>query len=234
MDDTKSINEQFENFLILFASAVNAHAPLRTRSRKEQKLQKKPWLSSALLKPIKIKNKIYANVQQKYDEQQIYFLLMIQKRFKQSLEKAEQNYNNNVIISIQNGPRKIWKIIHDLAQCFSTCGMRIIRSTPRVSGGTRVAFIIFICTKAWIISFLVCCLSGLFLINKFCASLRFLLFRYTSIFMHIKQCQIMSQKPNNNFCTKLNVYKIEKFDVLCGRLLGNHNDFLVVFLKYHK
>ena len=67
---TKSNNEQFEKFLILFTSAVNAHAPLRTRSRKEQKLQKKLWLSSALLKSIKIKNKMYANVQQKYDEQQ--------------------------------------------------------------------------------------------------------------------------------------------------------------------
>ena len=66
MDDTKSINdnnEQFETFLILFTSAVNAIAPLRTRSRKEQKLHKKSRLSSALLKYIKIKNKMYANVQ---------------------------------------------------------------------------------------------------------------------------------------------------------------------------
>ena len=70
MDDTKSINEQFETFLILFTSAVKAIASLRTRSRKEQKLQKKPWLSFAQLKSIKIKNKMYANVQRKYDEQQ--------------------------------------------------------------------------------------------------------------------------------------------------------------------
>ena len=29
-DDTKSISEQFENFLSLFTSVVNAHAPLPT------------------------------------------------------------------------------------------------------------------------------------------------------------------------------------------------------------
>ena len=42
VDDTKSINEQFENFLSLFTLVVNAHAPQHIRSRKEQKLQKKP------------------------------------------------------------------------------------------------------------------------------------------------------------------------------------------------
>ena len=66
--DTKSINEQFEIFLSLFTSVVNAHAPFRTRSRIEQKLHKKLWFSSGLLKSIKIKNKMYANLQKRYNE----------------------------------------------------------------------------------------------------------------------------------------------------------------------
>ena len=70
VDDTKSINEQFDIFLSLFTSVANALAPLRMQSRKKQKLQKKPWLSSALLKSIKIKNKMYANLQKRSDEQQ--------------------------------------------------------------------------------------------------------------------------------------------------------------------
>ena len=45
---TKSINKQFEHFLSLLASVVNAYALLRIRSRKKQKLQKKRWLFSLL------------------------------------------------------------------------------------------------------------------------------------------------------------------------------------------
>ena len=98
VDNAKSINKQFENFLSLFTLVVNGQAPLPIRSRKEQKLQKKPWLSSALLKSIRIKNKIYANLQKRYDKQQFISYKSYRNALNRAIEQAKQNYYNNAIL----------------------------------------------------------------------------------------------------------------------------------------
>ena len=55
-----AIDTQFNNFVSVFNDAVNTHASLRKATRKEKRLQSKPWLTAALLKSIKSKNKMYA------------------------------------------------------------------------------------------------------------------------------------------------------------------------------
>ena len=77
---------------------VNGQAPLPIRSRKERKLQKKPWLSSALLKSIRIKNKIYANLQKRYDKQQFISYKSYRNALNRAIEQAKQNYYNNAIL----------------------------------------------------------------------------------------------------------------------------------------
>ena len=97
-------------------SDVNARATPRPRSKNEQILQKKTWHSSALLKSIKIKNKMYAYLQKRYDEQQRIFYKSCRNALNKAVEKAKQNYYNHAIISAKNDRRKIWKTIHDLAK----------------------------------------------------------------------------------------------------------------------
>ena len=77
-------------------------------------------------KPFKSKTKCMQMYKKKYDEQQFISYKSCRNALNRATEKAKQNYNCNAIKSIQNDPRKIWKIIHDLAQCFSTCGTRTI------------------------------------------------------------------------------------------------------------
>ena len=75
------------------------------------------------------------------------------------------------------------------------------------SGGTRVTSITFI-QKPGFKAFFYFIYPVLFLINKFCESLQFLLFRIIAISMHIKLCQIMRHKPNNDFCAKQSILKM--------------------------
>ena len=89
VDDTTSTNEQFENFLSLFTSVVNAHAPLRIQGRKEQKLQKKPWLSSALLKSIKLKTKCMQIFKKGAMNKNLFLTNHTGNR---AIEKAKQNH----------------------------------------------------------------------------------------------------------------------------------------------
>ena len=56
---SKRINQQFTDFTDIFQNTMIKHAPFRTLTRKEVKLRKKPWITPALLKSIKTKNKLY-------------------------------------------------------------------------------------------------------------------------------------------------------------------------------
>ena len=53
-----SVDENFNNFLNIFADIVNTHAPLRKCTRKEKELKVKTWLNKTLLKSIKKKNRM--------------------------------------------------------------------------------------------------------------------------------------------------------------------------------
>ena len=47
------------NFINTFHEVLHKHAPLRYRTRKELKLQQKPWILTALLKSVQHKNNLY-------------------------------------------------------------------------------------------------------------------------------------------------------------------------------
>ena len=59
VNNTLSVNEQFNKFVAIFADVVNDFAPIRKATRKEKKLKQKPWITKNLLKCILTKNKIY-------------------------------------------------------------------------------------------------------------------------------------------------------------------------------
>ena len=60
INSSQSINEQIDILLHVIHTAMNQHMPLRKLSRKQTKLQEKPWLTSGFLKSIKNKNKMFS------------------------------------------------------------------------------------------------------------------------------------------------------------------------------
>ena len=55
-----NVNESYKDFFTKLEGSVNRHAPLNKLSPKEIKLKSKPWLSVAILKMIKMRNKVFA------------------------------------------------------------------------------------------------------------------------------------------------------------------------------
>ena len=51
-----NIEKIVNNFLHDFCKMVNQHAPLRPQSRKERKLNSKPWINDKILKLIRTKD----------------------------------------------------------------------------------------------------------------------------------------------------------------------------------
>ena len=51
-----NINTDVSNITLAFKSVLDIHAPLRPQTRKEKALNKKPWITTGLVKSIKTKN----------------------------------------------------------------------------------------------------------------------------------------------------------------------------------
>ena len=62
LSDALSVNDYFADFISQFSTTLEIHAPMprmRKFTRKEKKLQTKPWLSKEILTSIRYRNKLY-------------------------------------------------------------------------------------------------------------------------------------------------------------------------------
>ena len=98
----------------IFAAVVDKHAPLKRASRKEKRLQQKPWLSTLLLKSAKRKNKMYANLQRKYTEDSFKAYKAYRNALNRALQSAKQNYYQALLSSNQNSPDRLWMVLNEL------------------------------------------------------------------------------------------------------------------------
>ena len=55
-----NVNDSFTDFYTKLEASVDRHAPLKKLTPREIKIRSKPWLSTEILKMIKIRNKIFA------------------------------------------------------------------------------------------------------------------------------------------------------------------------------
>jgi len=54
-----TVLNDFDEFINIFQTIINKHAPLRKLSRREKQLQAKPWITRGLLISIKNKNRMF-------------------------------------------------------------------------------------------------------------------------------------------------------------------------------
>ena len=68
LNSIESAQDAFDKFEEVLHIVVNKFAPLKKASRKEKKLSQKPWLSRELLNLTKQKNKLFKQLQKKFDK----------------------------------------------------------------------------------------------------------------------------------------------------------------------
>ena len=102
-------------FLEGFSKIVNQHAPLRPQTRKEIKLNAKPWLSNRILKSIQTKNALFKKCYKKNDP----VLIENYKKYSNKLafikRIAKQNYYAHMIQLNQNLSKK-WRLINQILE----------------------------------------------------------------------------------------------------------------------
>jgi len=65
MPSREDVNSSLSTLLISFENVLYEHAPLKTLSKRHERIKSKPWLTKGLLPSIRTKNKLYTNLQKK-------------------------------------------------------------------------------------------------------------------------------------------------------------------------
>ena len=114
LSDALSVNDYFADFISQFSTTLEIHAPMRKFTRKEKKLQTKPWLSKEILTSIRYRNKLY---RQCLNEQKP-SLWEKYKKYRNKVtrmkEQAKKIHFQNVISKNKQNTAKLWKTINDL------------------------------------------------------------------------------------------------------------------------
>ena len=114
VENSDQIDFLFNKFFSIFAAVVDKHALLKRASKKEKRLQQKLWLSTLLLKSVKRKNKMYANLQLKYTKNNFKGYKAYRNALNRALQSAKQNYYQTLLSSNQHSRDRLWKVLNEL------------------------------------------------------------------------------------------------------------------------
>ena len=109
------INNQFKEFIEILTAVVNKHAPLRKMSRRDKRLQAKPWLFKGLLKSIKRKNDMFSELHKNWDAGKFNEYKAYRNRLNKAIDQAKHNYYNEFVNENKSNLDKLWKAIYELA-----------------------------------------------------------------------------------------------------------------------
>ena len=93
---------------------LNKHAPLRKRSRKEQKLCMKPWISMEILQLMKEKNLLYKKCMKNNTTEAWVEYKKCRNKLFRIKENAKKLYYYTLINENKNNTAKLWKTIKDI------------------------------------------------------------------------------------------------------------------------
>ena len=113
--DLLSSRDDFATFLHIFVNALNKHATLRKKSRKEVKLGNKPWITKGILNSSKTKNKLYQiSPTGKLEDVKLY--KTYRNKLSQIKELSKREFNFQLVNDSKHNMRTQRKTINDITK----------------------------------------------------------------------------------------------------------------------
>ena len=114
----KNVDTSLGNFLQIFNSLLEEHAPLKQIIKKEIKTKSKPWVTTGILISIRNKNKIYNKFCKAKYQKRKDLLHQQFKNYRNILsnltKKSKENYYKEYFQENKNNLIKVWKGIKDI------------------------------------------------------------------------------------------------------------------------
>ena len=115
MQNSNLIFEQaFQEFVNVVKNVVDKHAPLKIASRKQNRLNKKPWITKGLVTSIRKMQKLFETHFLKGNDSQKRFYKLYANKLNKLKYHSKKMYLNREFEENKHNPRKTWKTINSL------------------------------------------------------------------------------------------------------------------------
>ena len=111
--DNKDTNALFTEFTNKFFSILDWHAPSQKMTRKQRKLNQKPWINKEILNLIRIKTELYKQFLTGSKEAEKLYK-EVRNKLTHIKELAKKQYYNVIIDKAKHNTALIWKVINDI------------------------------------------------------------------------------------------------------------------------
>ena len=111
----KDVNDQFGDFYFKLSGCIDRHAPTKELTAKELKLKNKPWISSTIIKMIKLRNKIFERKKRQPNNEAVKRVYnLFRNRTITELKKSKKNYCSEYFANYSNDIKKTWNGIREI------------------------------------------------------------------------------------------------------------------------
>jgi len=108
------VNNDAQQLLKIFKLVLDKHAPLRPMTRKEKRLNKKPWITKGIFKSIKTKNRLFRSYFKSNDPEKKYFYKKYLNKLTHLKNLSKRLYYENKIRNSRHDSSKTWSIINEI------------------------------------------------------------------------------------------------------------------------
>ena len=112
--ECNNVNSSYDLFHKEFMKIINKHAPCKTLSKREIKTRKKPWITNAIYKSIKVKNRLYGKFLKTKDKFWYERYKYYGHRIKSLINNSKQKYFKNDFDKFSKSSKKTWSGINQL------------------------------------------------------------------------------------------------------------------------
>lgn len=113
-NDPQLIDKQWDKFEEIFNSTAFKHAPLKQLTKKEKKLNSKPWITKGILKSIKTKNRLYKKYMKKNSNEIKAFYKRYRNLLTRVKEQSKKLFLQDSIKQAGKDNKKLWRIVNNV------------------------------------------------------------------------------------------------------------------------
>ncbi|MCP4485640.1 MAG: endonuclease/exonuclease/phosphatase family protein, partial [Flavobacteriaceae bacterium] len=108
------INFKYENFQNKFLELLNKHVPLKPKSKRLKRQQRKPWITKGILKSISTKNSLLKKFMKTKDDFWFQRYRLFRNTLNRVIKSSKQNYYSSYFNDFKKDSKKVWKGINEL------------------------------------------------------------------------------------------------------------------------
>ena len=118
IENYENINESYDFFHKNYQAVLNKHAPIKSLTKKQQDLERKPWVTNGILTSTKIKNQLYKKFKKSKLNSDYQKFKKYRNLINTLLRKSKKHFYKEYFTTHANNIKKTWTGINGILNFF--------------------------------------------------------------------------------------------------------------------